>query len=195
MLKHLFLILVLAVSFYLWDQRPIKHGAGVLAPDAPTVQRGFQMSGQEIEHYTLQPRYRIEGTSRILSNQRYWFDEKSSLSPVDFVLGWGKMSDERIIDQIKTPIRGRDYKIDVIRPPLTFNQIRSEILYMHAIPANEEIEEKLKKLKTGNVIKYKGYLVDVHDRSGILWRTAIQNGTPKLDSSQLVYIAELEIER
>jgi hypothetical protein len=194
MLKHIFLILVLAVSFYLWDQRPIKHGAGVLAPDAPTVQRGFQMTGHEIQHYTLQPRYRIEGTSRILSNQRYWFDEKSTLSPVDFVLGWGKMSDERIIDQIKTPIRGRDYKIDVIRPPLTFNQIRSELFYMHAIPADEEIEEKLKKLKTGNVIKYKGYLVDVHDRSGILWRTSLQNGQPKLDSAQLVYITDIETE-
>lgn len=193
MLKHIFLVLVLAVSYYLWDQRPIKHGVGVTAPDAPIIERGYQLPKHSVKHYTLQPKFRLRTTSRILSNKRYWFDEKSELAPVDFVLGWDNLSDERILDQIKTPISGRDFKIDVIRPPLTFHEIRKNLLYMHAIPANETIAEQLKTIKTGHIVSIKGFIVDVYDRSDVMWRSATQGNSAKLDRSQYVLIESLKV--
>ncbi len=193
MLKHIFLVLVLAVSYYLWDQRPIKHGVGVTAPDDPVVERGFQLPEHSVKHYTLQPKFKLLTTSRILSNKRYWFDEKSELAPVDFVLGWGDLSDERILNQINTPIGRRNFKIDVIRPPLTFNEIRGNLLYMHAIPSNEMISEQLKSIKEGHIVTIKGYIVDVYDRSNIIWRSSTQGNSAKLDQPQYVLIESLEV--
>jgi len=193
MLKHIFLILVLAVSYYLWDQRPIKHGVGVTAPEGPKVERGFQLSEHQIKHYTLEPKFRLKTTSRVLANKRYWFDEKSELAPVDFVLGWGDLSDERILDQVKTPIRSRDFKVDVIRPPLTFSEIRSKLLYMHAIPSNEEIADQLKRVKPGQIVSIQGYIVDVYDRSDVLWTSSRQGTSAKLDNSQFVLVESLEL--
>lgn len=193
MLKHLFLILVLAGSYYLWDQRPIKHGVGVTAPDTPVVERGFQLAEHYHKHYTLEPKFRLNTTARVISNKRYWFDEKSELAPVDFVLGWGSLSDERILDQVKTPISRRDFKIDVIRPPMTFNEIRSKLLYMHAIPANDSVADRLKSIKTGHIVSIKGYIVDVYDRSDVLWTSSRQGNTAKLDNSQYVLIESLSV--
>lgn len=193
MLKHIFLILVLAVSYYLWDQRPIKHGVGVTAPEAPKVERGFQLAEHNVKHYTLEPKFRLKTTSRVLANKRYWFDEKSELAPVDLVLGWDDLSDERILNQVKTPISGRDFKIDVIRPPLTFNEIRSKLLYMHAIPANDEIADRLKRIKPGHIISINGYIVDISDRSSVIWTSSRQGNTAKLDNSQYVLVESLEV--
>lgn len=193
MLKHLFLILVLAGSYYLWDQRPIKHGVGVTAPDAPVVERGFQLAEHSKKHYTLQPKFRLNTTARVISNERYWFDEKSELAPVDFVLGWGDLSDERVLDQVKTPISRRDFKIDVIRPPMTFSEIREKLLYMHAIPANESVEDQLKSIKTGHIISIEGYIVDVYDRADVLWTSSRQGKNAKLDNSQYVLVESLDV--
>lgn len=193
MLKHIFLIIVLAVSYYLWDQRPIKHGVGVIAPDAPVVERGFQLAEHNIKHYTLQPKYRLKTTARVLSNKRYWFDEKSEIAPVDLVLGWDDLSDERILDQVKTPISRRDFKVDVIRPPLTFSEIRSKLLYMHAIPSNDRVAEQLKGVKSGHVLSIRGYIVDVYDRSDVLWASSRNGNIAKLDNSQYVLIESLEV--
>jgi hypothetical protein len=33
--------------------------------------------------------------ARVLSTERYWFDGASSVSPIDFAVGWGRMSDQR----------------------------------------------------------------------------------------------------
>ncbi|PKD44811.1 hypothetical protein [Rhodohalobacter barkolensis] len=193
MLKHLFLVLVLAGSYYLWDQKPIKHGVGVTAPDAPVVERGFQLAEHNFKHYTLEPKYRLKTTARVVSNKRYWFDEKAELAPVDFVLGWGELSNERILDQVKTPISRRDYKIDVIRPPMTFNEIRSNLLYMHAIPANETIADQLKSIKTGHIVSIRGFIVDVYDRADVLWTSSRQGNSAKLDNSQYVLIESLDV--
>ncbi|WP_069131818.1 hypothetical protein [Rhodohalobacter halophilus] len=193
MLKHLFLIIVLAVSYYLWDQKPIKHGVGITAPDAPQVERGFRLTEHYVKHYTLEPKFRIKTTSRVIANKRYWFDEKSDLAPVDVVLGWGDLSDERILSQVKTPISRRDFKVDVIRPPLTFSEIRSKLLYMHAIPANDEIADKLKRVKEGHIVSINGYIVDVHDQSSVLWTSSRQGNSAKLDNSQYVLVESLEL--
>ena len=194
MIKHIFLVLVLMVSYYLWDQRPVKHGFGVVAPEAPTLVKVSRTQNFEIDHYTLNSSWRLETTARVLSQKRYWLDEKTHLSPVDFVLGWGSMSDERVLSQVQAPVKKREYTLDVIRPPLTLNEIRQQILFMHAIPANDTVRSQLNSIRTGNVVTVKGYIVDIKDRSNIIWTSSLSANTPRLDNRQIVYIQSLEIQ-
>ena len=194
MLKHISLIIVIVLSYFMWDQRPVKHGAGVIAPEKPSVVQITRHQGFEIDHYKLQPKWKIESTARVLSQKRYWLDEKTNLAPYDIVLGWGAMSDERILSQVQTPIGKRDFRIEVIRPPLTFNEIRQQILFMHAVPANDYVRSQLAGVRTGNVISFTGYVVDVNDRSGLYWKSSMSNSNNRLDSNQIVYIESIEIQ-
>ena len=193
MLKHISLVIVIVLSYFMWDQRPVKHGAGVIAPDDPSVVQVTRHQGFDVDHYQLQPKFKIESTARILSQKRYWLDERTQLAPYDFVLGWGAMSDERVLSQVQTPIGKRDFRVEVIRPQLTMNEIRQQIMYMHAVPADDYVRSQLAKIRTGHVVSFTGYVVDVNDRSGKLWSSSIRNNNNRLDSSQIVYIQSVEI--
>ena len=193
MLKHISLILVVLVSYFMWDQRPVKHGPGVIAPDSPSVVQVVRHNGIKMQHYTLNPNYKIEATSRVLSQRTYWFDHKNQLAPFDFVLGWGEMSDERILSQVQTPINERDFKVEVIRPPLTLNEIRQQILFMHAVPANEEIKDKLSSVREGHLVSLSGYIVDINDRADLFWESSFSKHNKRLDHNQIVYVEQVEL--
>lgn len=194
MLKHISLILVVLLSYFMWDQRPVKHGPGVTAPDRPSVVQVVRHNGIEMQHYTLQPKYRIQATSRVLAQRKYWFDEKNQLAPFDFVFGWGDMSDERILSQIQTPINEREFKVEVIRPPLTFNEIRQQLLFLHAIPANDEIMNKLAGIREGHIVTISGYIVDINDRSNLFWKSSFSKQNNRLDHNQIVYVEQVDIQ-
>lgn len=193
MIKHIFLILVIFVSYFLWNQRPVKHGFGITAPEQPVLVKVNRHAGIDIEHYTLKPTWEIETTARVLSQKRYWFDEKTHLSPIDFVLGWGQLSDERILSQIKTPIHGREFDLNVIRPPLTLDEIRQHLLFMHAVPSSESVSEQLKNIRPGNIITIQGYIVDINDRSDLIWKSSFTDRNSRLDGNQIVYIDQIEV--
>jgi hypothetical protein len=193
MIKHIFLVLVILLSYFLWDQRPIKHGIGITAPEAPTLVKINRHQGFGVDHYNLVPTWKIETTARVLANKKYWFDDKTNLAPFDFVLGWNQLSDERILNQVKTPIKNRDFSIDVIRPPLTLHEIRQQILFMHAIPANEQVSEQLNSIRVGHIVTMRGYIVDINDRSSLIWRSSYNERNHRLDNSQIVFIEHVEL--
>lgn len=190
MFKHILLVLLLIGAFLLWEQRPISHGVGVVAANQPALEKVGLRNEIQLQHYILKPKWKVEGTSRVLSKKGYWFDDKKHLAPYDFVLGWNAMSDERILNQVKLPISNRQYKIDVIKPPLTFNEMKSQVMFMHAIPSTEEIREAMQKAREGSVISYKGYIVDIKDQSDWIWTSSIQDKSDRLDASQIVWIQE-----
>ncbi len=193
MLKHIFLILVIFLSYFLWNQRPVKHGVGITAPNEPSVVKVVRHGGFELNHYKLYPTWKIETTARVLSKKRYWFDDKTQISQNDLVIGWNNLSDERILNQVKIPITDRDFRIDVIQPPLTFSEIRNQIMFMHTVPANDAVKEKLNSLRNGHIIRMKGYIVDVNDHSSIIWKSSFSDRNNRLDSNQIVYIEDIEI--
>jgi hypothetical protein len=194
MIKHIVLIAILVIGFVLWNQRPVKHGPGVIAPDAPTVQRAAVRGNFDHQHYELIPKWKIEGTLRVLSKNRYWFDEKKNIAPVDFVFGWADMSDERILSQVKAPISNRNFELDVIAPPLTFEEIRNLLLFIHAVPSNEEVWEAIKNVREGQLVRFKGYFVDVHDQSDLIWKSSYNQSQKKLDNPQITWIESFSIQ-
>jgi hypothetical protein len=39
--------------------------------------------------------------ARVLARERYRFDRAADLSPIDLALGWGRMSESAVLDQLK----------------------------------------------------------------------------------------------
>src|SRR5256885_13153187 len=91
------LVLGTVSAWQRWESRPVHPLDGALAPDEPgqtdiegaaTVRHG---------RWLLTPRARYEITARILSREDYRFDRLADLVPEDLALGWGPMSDNRVL--------------------------------------------------------------------------------------------------
>src|SRR5579862_9427568 len=80
-----------------WRLRPVHPPDGLLAPEDPRQANLQSAPAVAYGRWTLQPRAAYDITARILSREDYSFDWMSALSPEDLALGWGVMSDNRLL--------------------------------------------------------------------------------------------------
>ena len=98
---------------------------------------------------------RYEITARVLRKEIYRIDGGADLAPVDLGLGWGAMSDTRVVDQLEFSQMGRFLywkPKDWTSFPLSPSQTIAHAAQVHAIPADADIERKLRKLRPGQVV-------------------------------------------
>jgi hypothetical protein len=171
--RHPFLTL-LALTYVIWGAwnwyigRPIHAPDGILAPDDP-VQTDLPASTfaapQGRWALTAQARYRV--TARILGVERYHFDHLSSLIPEDLALGWGPMSDNRILRKMEIYQSDRFYFWRAPRElPLGRDVIVSHSANTHVIPENAAVGKQLSRLRPGQVVTLTGLLVNARRDDG-----------------------------
>jgi hypothetical protein len=115
-------------------------------------------------------------TARVLSTERYWFDGPSALSPVDFAVGWGRMSDQAVIDRMGFAQTQRWYRYwpNERTFPIPVEEIVSHSANMHMIPSGAEVKKKtLMDVRRGDLITLSGYLVSVTGDGGWRWDTSL----------------------
>ncbi len=194
MLKHLFLILLLVGAWFLWDQRSIKHGHGVLAENAPEIVDIRTRNPLETENFTLYPLQQIKGELRIISRKRYRFDELSGIAPYVYLFSWGGMSDEKHLRRVSPKQDNRSYTLHVSTPPLSIQNMHSKVLLAHAIPANEQIYEKMKDTRVGHVVRFSGFITDLEKKNGMVkFQSNIEGRNPNMRGSKFIWIEELSI--
>jgi hypothetical protein len=169
------------------------HRSGQIAPHQPVqinikgVRRFLHKS------YRMTPLATFQIEARVLSMKRYYFDRSAKLSPVDLALGWGPMSDSRVIEKIKISQHGRFYFWRVGQfPPIPEELIIQSSANMHIIPANKEIAKRLKKVRKGNVVSIKGYLVRV-DGDNFEWQSSLTRADTGAGACEVVYAEKLDV--
>ena len=176
------LILLIYIGWGGWNwfsNRPFHPPDGVLAaqdplqtdlPHGDKVQRG---------RWTLTVRADYQITARILSRERYHFDALSDLIPEDFALGWGPMSDNRILRTIDISQSNRFYYWRApARLPIPTESIITHSANTHLIPQNPAIARELSRLRPGQVVTLSGELVDGVRDDGMYIRTSmVRNDT------------------
>lgn len=198
MLRWLILTLFLASAYLTLDglvlRRPILRGAGVFAPDAPLQSEledgavSFQKHG-----FRLRPLAAFELEARVLRTERYWGFGADRLSPVDVAMGWGRMSDEAVLDELEIDQYGRFYFWRYEgSPPIPRREIETSSANMHLIPATDEIESSLKKLRTGHIVKLRGYLVEARGDDGFVWRSSLSRADTGNHACELIWVEEVE---
>lgn len=193
MLKHIFLILLLAGGYYLWDLRSIKHDPGILVEDEPVVVSLGRSQTIETENFTLQPRHQIQGEARVIARKRYWFDILAGLAPYDYVLAWDKMSDEAVLGPISVRIDDRSFDFRMASPPIPINEMRNNSLHTHFIASNSEIEELIKGIRVGHIIQFDGMIVDVKHMHGWEQTSAEISKNGNRRGSQFIWIEDLAL--
>jgi len=189
--RRLFAISVVALAVLLawrWEHRPIRSDPGVLAADPPR-QGPVENAPFELDGYRITPRASFSLRARVLSTERYWLGRESDLSPIDLALGWGPMSDQRVLDQIDVSQSGRWYYLKwPLTPPVPEQLIMSSSANMHMIPSAPWIAKVLEGMRPGELVELRGELVDVDGPDGWRWRTSLSRDDRGGGSCELFYV-------
>lgn len=197
MTKWLFVLSVIALSFMVirdWEGKPVEHPPGVLVKEAPK-QRDVQPSQFMMDDYLLTRKASFDIRARVLSREPYYMGRTADLSPVDFALGWGPMSDQSVLDIIKVSQSGRWYRTRWdVSPPISAQAIIANSSNMHMIPADGSVERALKRVKKGDIVHLRGFLVNVDHPSGFYWRSSMSRTDTGDGACELVYVESLVVE-
>lgn len=163
------LIVVVVLGAYQYSRdRVIAQAPGILVTGDP-LQVNYETPGRPIavKDAVLDPLASFDIRARVLAIRRYWFDHFSKLAPLDFALGWGVMSDSKVLEQLNISQADRFYFYDWSGPHPADPQLMAQSsANVHLIPANDLIKKQLSRIHVGQVIHMKGQLVRVNYLDG-----------------------------
>jgi len=187
----------LAGAWNWWSsERHERVPPGIVAPDDP-FQRDLEPATVfDAKAHSFRVRARYDITARVLRKEIYRVDGGADLAPVDLGLGWGPMSDTRIVDMLEFSQMGRFL---YWKPkswttfPLTARDTIAHAAQVHAIPADAEVEARLRKLRPGQVVTLSGFLVDVRGPGGFTWNTSLRRDDTGDGACEIMWIEHVTV--
>ncbi len=170
--KYLFLALFAFGVWQLLDGTDsVSLGPGVKAAALPQQERIAEPLARQMDGYTVTAVASFRITAKVLGRKDYSFGREADLSPVDLALGWGRMSDESVLEHIEISQSGRFYRWRVESFPIPRREIETHSANMHLIPANDGVRRVLDGVRQGEIVEITGSLVNVA-ANDIDWRCA-----------------------
>lgn len=198
MKRWLLLAIVLTVPAWQWWRLPVPAvnppppAVGPVAGDPATapvqrdLDRGPRFTVNGIAARAL-AEYTVSG--RVLSTRRYRMGRSAALAPVDLALGWGRMSDPRVIDRLDIHQGGRWYFWrHEGAPPLPADEITRSSANVHLIPADRAVASALRRADAGQRITLRGYLVELRGDDGWHWTSSLRRDDSGDGSCELMYV-------
>ena len=188
-----FAALVAYGAWHFSQSRPIEiDKTGTLIAHDPVQLAVASPPRLALEHYRVEPlaAYTIE--ARILGTERYRLGREAEISPVDFAVGWGAMSDSAVLRQIDITQSSRFYFWRVQQFPIPQQEIESHSANMHMIPANAAVARKLNQVRPGHIVRLRGYLVAVSADDGWQWRSSLSRTDTGNGACELMWVESVE---
>ena len=134
-------------------------------------------------------------TNTVLSIESYRFGREADLSPLDFALGWGPMSDPAVLQELEISQGNRWYQYRWKgNPPIEPAQIAKHSANTHLIPASDDVRRTLAKVEKGSVVRLAGSLVNVEHPDGWRWRSSTSRDDTGGGSCELLWVTEASVE-
>lgn len=184
------------LAFGAWKyaaERPLDPGPGEVAPDDPRQTEPGRTGTLERKGYALEPLARFEIEARVLAKEIYRADREADLAPVDLALGWGPMSDSRVLERISISQGNRFYYWSVREFPIPERDIVGHSANMHMIPADAAVERRLREIRPGQVVDLSGYLVEATGKDGWRWRSSLSRSDTGFGSCELVWVERVSV--
>ncbi|MDA3859982.1 MAG: hypothetical protein PF445_02035 [Melioribacteraceae bacterium] len=183
---------LLILLFLLSCTSEIKQPPGVLAKNLPKQSALIQSQVWERDEYFINAIAKFELKAKVLGKERYRFDRESDIAPYDLALGWGRMSDQTIIDKFDISQRARWFFWDTDSYPIPRKEIEQSASNMHIIPATDEIMNELDDLVVGEIIYLKGYLVSaMAPEDGWRWKSSLSRNDTGGGACEVVWVEKL----
>ena len=195
MKKLLFWLLIITAGWTLYQRTgQVQLGPGVMAPAEPQQQMLQTPIIQQVDAYQLTELASFKITAKVLAKKNYSFDRGAQLSPTDLALGWGRMSDETVLEQIKISQSGRFYFWRVAAFPIPQREIETHSANMHVIPENISVKHALGKVRPGDIVEMSGSLVNVLSTDNQWrWRSSLTRDDTGGGACELIWVKSLRI--
>ena len=191
------LLIALLAAMFIWklllQDDAIELGPGVHAAGLP-VQKQLE-SPRSFDHagYRVTPLAEFSIRAKVLSRENYSQGRESDLSPIDLALGWGRMSDEAVLQHIEISQSGRWYRWRTERFPIPRREIETHSANMHMIPADDPVSDILGGIRRGQIIELDGFLVRADADDGWRWISSLTREDTGARSCELVYVKRARI--
>ena len=173
--------------------RPIARADGTLVAADPAQTAPRDATPLAHGDFTLKPLadYAIE--ARVLSRADYALDAGSALSPVDFALGWQRMSDSAVIAQLDIEQSARFYSYRWRNePPLPPREIVRSSANVHLIPVDAGVKRSLDRVRVGTIVTLRGQLVEATRADGWHWISSLTREDSGAGACELMLVREVE---
>ncbi len=189
----LFLALIAYGGYHTWQKRVVSYALGVVAPADPVQTDPDSSTIISKKLYKIKPLADFEIEARVLAAEHSHMDKFADLIPVDLALGWGRMSDESILKDIKISQSNRFYFWHVDNFIIPRKEIETHSANMHMIPADEAIEKTLNAVRVGQVVKITGYLVEAISNDGAHWRSSLTRNDTGAGACELILVKSVSV--
>jgi hypothetical protein len=194
-LKTLTVLIVIVAAVFAWNysHRSLTYPPGVLIPSDPE-QASTKDALITCGNFTLKPLAHLTLDARLLHRKIYRYDRQSSLASIDLALGWGPMSDQRVLDRINITQSMRFYWFEYkMPPPISKDEIISHSTNMHIIPSNPAIASRCKSLRAGALVHLDGDLVEATAPGQPAWRSSLTRTDTGNGACELIWLKEISV--
>jgi hypothetical protein len=181
-------------GFSNWQLRPVHPADGPIAPDEPRQTDLETAPVTTLGRWRLTPRARYDITARILGREDYHFDTLSGLIPEDLALGWGPMSDNRVLQAFEITQGARFYSWRPKRTlPIPQRTVIEHSANTHVIPADAMVARQLRRLRVGQVVHLTGYLVNGVRDDGAYINTSLTRSDSGPGACEVMLVEAVEV--
>jgi hypothetical protein len=176
-----------------WQLRPVHHADGPIAPDEPQQTDLEDAPVTVLGRWQLSLRARYDITARILGREDYHFDALSDLIPEDLALGWGPMSDNRVLRAFEISQGARFYSwLPKEALAIPRQAVIEHSANTHVIPADAAVRRQLKRLRVGQVVHMRGFLVNAARDDGAYIHTSLTRSDTGPGSCEVLLVEQLD---
>ena len=189
------LMMVACAAYFVYDRaadrRVLKGGPVAEIP----VQSNAGALALQHAGYVIEPVASYDIRARVLSIERYRIGREADLSPVDFALGWGPMSDATVLDQLEISQSNRWYHFRWEgSPPIDPSAMARSSANTHLVPADDSVRDRLLNVRRGAVVRLSGYLINVRHSDGWTWRSSLTRDDTGGGSCELMWVTDVQLE-
>lgn len=187
-------ILVTAGLFLLGgDDGSVGSASGPLVTADP-IQAGIEDNTPWMKNtYRIIPLARYDITAQVLSIEYYHYGREANLSPVDFALGWGPMSDPDVTKHFTVKQHDRWSSWRSEGSPIPTEQVLLHSANVHMVPPNEKMMAQLGRVKVGDVVRFTGKLIEAQGSDGWTWTSSLVRDDQGERSCEIIWVEHLEI--
>ena len=173
--------------------RPIRHPAGVLVPNPPAQKDIPPKALPSVAGWNLTAvaEYHLRG--RVLGTKRYRSGVQSELVPVDVAVGWGRMSDQSVLDQFTLSMTNRFFFYEWSEAPaIPPDEIKVSAGNNHIIAATDEVRRAINSLRLGHIVTMDGYIVNAAGPGGATWNSSVRRDDTGNGACELFYVQSVK---
>jgi hypothetical protein len=191
-----FLAFFLLLSvWHFWPEPEVEWEKGILCPEVPLQTPPTRKTPWLHGDFMVTALADYDIRARVLSREEYHSGDAADLSPVDFALGWGPMSDTFVIDKLDISQGHRWYKWqpkDLM--PIPRKDIEVSSANVHILPANDTVRDLLDDVYKGSIVHMKGYLVKVTGDGGWHWQSSTKRTDTGNGACEVFWVETLVVE-